>query len=282
LGVDLRGAADLHVHFGPDARRQRSVTALQAAQEAAVAGHAALVLKAHDHPTASLAAVVDEIVDGVRVFGGISCDRECGGVNPAAVETALRLGARVVWLPTLSSRQDVRNGIAARLGFPGPGIAVCDDDGELLPETCEVLDLVAEADAVCATGHVSLEEHRSIARAFGRRGRLLVTHAMEGHVGPGLDIGQCVELAECGAFIELCALTCIGGYATQSVAQLAACTRAVGADRCTLASDLGQAQNAHPVEGLQRFADLLVAEGLSQAAVRRMACDNPLTLLGLA
>ena len=115
MTVDLRGAADLHVHFGPDAHRPRSVTALQAAREAAAAGHAALVLKSHDFPTAAVAAVVDEVADGVRVFGGITCDRENGGVNPAAVDVALRLGAKVVWLPTLSSRQDVDNGIAARI-----------------------------------------------------------------------------------------------------------------------------------------------------------------------
>jgi Family of unknown function (DUF6282) len=86
--VDLTGAADLHCHFGPDAHRERSVDALEAARDAAAAGHAALVLKSHDYPTAALATVVDQMVDGVRVFGGICCDYDVGGVNPAAVETA--------------------------------------------------------------------------------------------------------------------------------------------------------------------------------------------------
>jgi hypothetical protein len=94
--VDLTGAADLHCHFGPDAHRERSVDALEAARDAATAGHAALVLKSHDYPTPALAAIVDQVVDGVRVFGGICCDYDVGGVNPAAVETALRLGARIV------------------------------------------------------------------------------------------------------------------------------------------------------------------------------------------
>ncbi|HEV3123654.1 MAG TPA: DUF6282 family protein [Candidatus Dormibacteraeota bacterium] len=280
MTVDLQGAADLHVHFGPDAHRERSVTALQAAREAAECGHAALVLKSHDYPTPAVAAVVDQSVDGVRVYGGITCDRENGGVNPSAVDVALRLGAKVVWLPTLSGRQDVANGIAARLGIPGPGITVCADDGRLLESTQEVIELVVASGAVLATGHVSAIEHRAVAEAMRGRGRVLVTHAMEAHVGPNLSVDQCVELAEIGAVIELCALTCLGTYATRSVDALAACIRAVGAERCTLASDLGQAGNPHPAEGLQRFADLLVAAGVAEGDVRRMACANPCALLG--
>jgi hypothetical protein len=279
VAVDLRGAADLHVHFGPDAHRERSVTALAAAREAAECGHSALVLKSHDYPTPAVAAVVGEIVDGVRVFGGITCDRENGGVNPSAVEVALRLGAKVVWLPTLSGRQDVENGIAARLGIPGPGISVCDGEGRLLDSTQQVIDLVVAANAILATGHASWSEHRAVAETMRGRGRVLVTHAMEAHVGPNLSVEQCVELAGLGAIIELCALTCLGTYATRTADEIAACIRAVGAERCTLASDLGQAGNPHPAEGLQRFADLLVDAGIDESDVRRMACANPGALL---
>jgi hypothetical protein len=281
--VDLSGAADLHCHFGPDAHRARSVTGLEAAQEAAAAGHAAVVLKSHDYPTAPLATLVDDIVPGIRVLGGICCDREVGGVNPAAVETSLRLGAKIVWLPTLSSRQDFRNGIAAQLGIPGPGLTVIDEDsGALLPETLDILDLVDQYDAVLATGHVSAEEHLAVAKAFGHRGRLLVTHAREDLAGPNLSEAQCVALADLGATIELCAMTCIGALASRPVADMAACAHAVGPDRCTLATDYGQAANPHPAAGLQAFADALAAEGLTSAAIRTMACANPARLLSLA
>jgi hypothetical protein len=282
VGLDLTGAADLHCHFGPDAHRERSVDAIEAAQDAAAAGHAAVVLKSHDYPTAALAAIVDKVVDGVRVFGGICCDREVGGVNPAAVETALRLGAKVVWLPTLSSRQDARSGLAERLGIPGPGITVIDEDtGALLPETMEVLDLVAEFDAVLATGHVSAEEHLAVTRAFAPRGKVVVTHAMEELAGPNLDVAQCRELADLGAFIELCAMTCIGALASRPVADLAACARAVGPARCTAATDYGQRANPRPADGLQQWGEALVAEGLTPDEVRTMACTNPCTLLGV-
>jgi hypothetical protein len=280
--VDLTGAADLHCHFGPDAHRERSVDALEAAHDAAAAGHAALVLKSHDYPTAALAAIVDQVVDGVRVFGGICCDYDVGGVNPAAVETALRLGARIVWLPTLTSRQDQLNGIGGQLGIPGPGLSVIDGDGTLTSETRAVLDLVAQFDAVLATGHVTWDEHLVVTKEFGRRGTVLVTHAMEELAGPNLTVDQCVELADLGATIELCALTCIGALATRSVGEIAAAAGRIGFQRCTLATDYGQKVNIRPGEGFQAFADALLAKGIDESAIRRMACENPRALLRLS
>lgn len=277
--VDISGAIDLHCHFGPDAHRQRSVTAIGAAVQARDAGHAGVLLKSHNEPTAQLARVVAEVVDGIDVFGGVCCDHEIGGLNPAAVEVALALGGRIVWLPTLSSRQDVANGVAARLGIPGPGLAVLDDDGELLPEAREIADLCREHDAVLATGHTTAAEHHAVAHAYGRRQKVLVTHAMEELAGPNLSVEACAELADLGATIELCALTCIGALATRPVADLAGAARRIGVDRCTLASDYGQAVNDPPAEGLQRFADSLADEGITSDEIRTMVASNPASLV---
>ena len=58
--------------------------------------------------------------------------------------------------------------------------------------------------------------------------------------------------------------------------------RAVGVERVTLGTDFGQKINPHPAAGLQTYADALYAEGLTEAEIRRMACDNPCELLGVA
>jgi hypothetical protein len=279
--VDLTGAADLHCHFGPDAHRARSVDAFDAAREAAAAGHRAIVLKSHDFPTAALAWAVQRDVPDISVFGGVCCDDEIGGVNPAAVEAALRIGAKIVWLPTLSSRQDVVNGVAAQLGRPEPGLVVTDADDALLPETLEVLALVREHGAILATGHVSAAEHYAVVRAHARTGPVVLTHATEDLAGPKLDAAQCKELAELGAWVELCAMTCIGALATKTVADMIATIRAVGVEHVTLGTDFGQAINPHPAPGLQTYADALYAEGLTEAEVRTMACNNPCQLLGI-
>jgi microsomal dipeptidase-like Zn-dependent dipeptidase len=222
-----------------------------------------------------------DVGDAISVFGGICCDREVGGMNPAAVEVALGLGARIVWLPTLSSRQDFENGVAARLGIPGPGIVVTDDEGELLPETKEVLALVRERGVVLATGHVSAAEHYAVTRALARDAPVLLTHATEDLAGPKLTAAQCRELADLGAWVELCAMTCIGALASKTVAQMIETIRAVGVERVTLGTDFGQQVNPRPAAGLQTYADALFAEGLSETEIRRMACTNPTTVLGI-
>ncbi len=144
MSVDLTGAADLHCHFGPDPHRERSVDAFEAAGEAAAAGHRAIVLKSHDSPTASLAwAVQRDVGDAISVFGGICCDREVGGMNPAAVEVALGLGARIVWLPTLEQPPGLRERRRRPARHPrARASSSTDADDALLPETHEVLALV--------------------------------------------------------------------------------------------------------------------------------------------
>jgi hypothetical protein len=54
----------------------------------------------------------------------------------------------------------------------------------------------------------------------------------------------------------------------------------IGADRCLLATDFGQASNP-PVEGLASFASALVDAGLSRETVRELVAETPADLLGL-
>ena len=86
------GAIDMHCHHGPDPHRVRSVDAAQAVREAEALGLGAVVLKSHAYPTGPVAILMQQTVERVRVFGGICCDFEVGGLNPAAVEVALRTG----------------------------------------------------------------------------------------------------------------------------------------------------------------------------------------------
>ena len=118
-------------------------------------------------------------------------------------------------------------------------------------------------------------------REFARVGKVLVTHATEDLAGPNLTPAQCLELADLGAWIELCAMTCIGGLATRTVAEMVETVRTVGVAHVTLGTDFGQKINPHPAAGLQTYADALYAEGLSEDDIRRMACNNPCELLGV-
>src|SRR5215468_5984492 len=132
----VRGAIDMHCHHGPDPHRARSVDAMEACAEVDALGLGAIVLKSHAYPTGPVALLMQKTVERLRVFGGICCDFEVGGLNPAAVEVALRCGTRVVWMPTFSSIPDRR-----KLRLPGPGIALLDAQARPVSPLHEILRL---------------------------------------------------------------------------------------------------------------------------------------------
>ena len=168
---DLTGLIDLHIHTAPDVAPRR-LDDLQAARDARAAGMRAILIKSHVTCTADRAAIAESAIDGIRVFGGLALNEPVGGLNPAAVEAALRLGAKAIWMPThdaAHSRQ-VKGGSG--------GIAVLDRDGELVPTVGPILELIRDANALLCTGHISLAESIALirlARQMGLR-KILVTH----------------------------------------------------------------------------------------------------------
>jgi hypothetical protein len=275
----LRGSIDLHLHFGPDAHLQRSVDALEAAQQAAAAGMAAIVLKSHDYPTAALAAIVDKAVGRIRVFGGLCLDKQVGGLNPSAVEVAVRLDTKIIWLPTLSSAND-----HAKLGFPGPGISILDDEFRLRPEMHEIFALAKQHDVVLASGHVSVLEIDAFlagARAAGVE-KLLITHALETLAGPTLTLDDLHRFVRAGAMIEFSYLTCGGAMATEPPENIAAAIQSVGTEHCVMSTDYGQKKNVPPVEGMRLFIAEMLRCGIAETAIETMVARNPRALLDMS
>jgi hypothetical protein len=275
----IRGAIDMHCHHGPDPHRQRSVDAEEAVREADAIGMRGLVLKSHAYPTGPIAVLMQKQAAQLRVFGGICCDFEVGGLNPAAVEVALRTGAKVVWMPTFSSIPDRR-----KLKLPGPGIALLDERARPVSPLHEILRLAKEHDAVVATGHVDLAELFALADACRALGvRLVMTHALETQVGADHTLAHVVEMAERGAVIEFTYLSCMpGGFAaTHAPDAFARAMATVGPARAIMSTDFGQDRSPHPAIGMQLFIDEMLRAGLSVADVDLMARRNPARLLGL-
>ena len=274
------GAVDMHCHHGPDPHRERSVDAAEAVAEADALGMAGLVLKSHAYPTGPIAVLLQKQTARLRVFGGICCDFEVGGLNPAAVEVALRTGAKVVWMPTFSSVVDRRK---LRLG--GEGIPVIGETGRLVPACEEILRLARAYDAVIATGHVDLPELFALADGTREAGvRCLMTHALETQVGADHTLEHVQELAERGAMIEFTYLTCMpGGFAaTKTPETMARAMMRIGAERVVMSTDFGQAKSPHPAEGMRLFIADMLRCGVPAEAVDRMARRNAAELLGLA
>jgi hypothetical protein len=258
------------------------VPAIHSAREAADNGYAALVLKPHGFASPALAHDLELAVPGIRLFGGICTDHSTGGLNVYAVELALSLGAKVVWLPTMHSTVDFHHfPMQDRFRALGP-VAVATEDGELVPEVHEIFELVEQAGGLLATGHISLEEHHLVAEAFGRSGRIVVTHAGE-RAGPKLTPQQAAELADLGATVELTALNCrdVMGSPGKSPEEMVEYLRVVGPDRCALGTDYGYfaSELPRPVPGYAEFLEGLWDLGVPEADLIAAASTNPGRLL---
>ena len=93
------------MHVAPDFAPRRT-TDLELAHRCRELGLAGFGLKSHYTATAERAAVVSAAVPGVRALGTITLNHAVGGLNATAVEVAAREGARIVWLPTVSSENE--------------------------------------------------------------------------------------------------------------------------------------------------------------------------------
>jgi hypothetical protein len=292
MPLRIANAVDLHCHCGLDALESEQgistglgVPAVDAAREAADSGYAALVLKSHTFPSVSVAESIDKTEPRLRVFGGICTDHPIGGLNVYAVESALALGAKIVWLPTLDSVTDFKHRPASpRHTRLGP-VKVVDDAGSPLPAVREIAELVGQADAILATGHISAGEHYATVKAFAQHCHVLVTHAGEELAGPHLTPAQAAELAALGATIELTAMMCqpVRQSPGHTPMQILALIRAVGPSRCVLSSDYGWSATRvpHPVPGLRDFLESLWEQGLGEGDLHTMVSANPARLLRL-
>ena len=281
-------AYDTHVHIAPDVMDRR-IDDLDLAARFAEVGLAGFVLKSHYVPTAERAAVVRKAVPGVDVLGALTLNGSVGGMNPAAVEIAGRQGARIVWMPTVDSRNQ-RSSTASDLPGSKPAmwgalqadlhaqgivpdvVEVVGADGAVIERVRQVLRVLARHDLVLATGHLSGPEILAVVLAAREEGvrRIVVTHPE--FTSQRLTVAQQNELADAGALMERCFTTPYTGKVAWD--DLFANIRAVGPARSILSSDLGQPFNPPVEDGLALFADRLLAAGFTEDEVHTMAVTN--------
>jgi hypothetical protein len=289
----LEGAVDLHVHPAPSPLPRR-LDAAEAAKLAGDAGFRALVVKSHHHSTVTdvLALSSQGAIDGdVHVFGGIALNGPVGGLNPKAVDLALKLGGKMVWFPTIGSRQHIRHHAEhPNLKFPKLAVALKPEEpidvlqnGRVRDEVYEILESAKEAGAIVASGHMAPDSITAVFEAAREVGveRLLVNHPNFVIEATYDDARRWVEL---GAYVEhsLCMYDEESSFYHWDIDTLVGWIEAVGPERSTLGSDLGQMNNPLPTESFRKIVGKLLDRGLREGDVKAMVCDNPAELLGVA
>jgi len=286
----LVGAIDLHCHSGP-AAMPRILDHHEALMDAAEAGFRAVLYKDHFYLGVAHAVMLEKLLPdtGVRLFSGLALNNASGGINPHAVNHAANIGAKIVWLPTLSAANHIAQYEGAAKSFPKTAkrmldpipLSALDADGSVSDDTKLVLDLVAEADMILAGGHLPAAELIEVFQEARRRGvkRMLVNHPTY--------IVNCSDddmraLVEIGAYLEHSICMFIEGSAKQFDADdLAHYIEIAGAGRTVLSSDLGLRGSPRPVEGYRQIAGMLLDLQVPKEDIRKMFSDNAAWLLDL-
>ncbi|TXH33400.1 MAG: hypothetical protein E6Q98_21995 [Rhodospirillaceae bacterium] len=289
----LVGAVDLHCHSGPSVMK-RSLDHIEAMRDASAAGLKAVLVKDHYYSAVPVTQMLNRHFSDLGVFmmGGIPLNNSTGGINPHAVDHGIKLGAKIVWMPTFHAHNHIAHQTKAKPGeeFPPKNTTSLAPEPVLFLDSARrptdqlklVLDLIAKHDLVLSAGHIHVSEIWPLfdeARVRGVK-RLLVNHPSYLIDASHADIRQ---LAEMGAYLEHSLCMWFGGPGDKLYGpeELKALIEAGTIDRTILGSDLGQAWNCSPVDGFRQTIAMLIDLGYSEPEIRRLTSGNACALMGL-
>jgi len=276
----LRGAYDIHQHSGPSPHTERLFDELDLAIHGCFIGLGGIVFKEQYMPSSRSARIVQRVVDDwadahdkerIEIFGGVCLNWAVGGLNPEAVVASYRIGGKYVWLPSVDSnhhRRVVNQGV-------GQGIDLIDEEGKVVPEAMQILELIAQSDMVLGIGHQSTRERLALVRAAVKLGiqRIEITHV---NYGPTwLTPEQCKLFTDMGAYVAIYALG--GAYFKWDDAM--AIYNAVGPERIVLASDRGHITHGNPIDGIRELIVNFMQSGVPDEHIKLMCQTNAYNLL---
>ena len=291
----LQGVVDIHVHAGPSVVT-RSLDAAEMLAQAEEVGYAGFVVKDHYIPTVMSATLTEKHFSkrGTRVMGSVVLNNAIGGFNLLMVDTAYRMGAKIVWMPTVSAKNHIETHAkksfvgAKQLDVSEQPIYYLDENGELCDDVKRLLAYIAgHPDLVLATGHGSVAEIDRLVPAAMEAGveKLVITHPFSTTFASVDDVKRWVAQ---GAYVDICAVEFEQIIPTLSRIPLSLVSdykKVAPLDRLILSSDGGAMTRNGPVSPitiLHKFLSLLLENSiLTESEVDMMAKQTPKKLLGI-
>lgn len=277
----MQGIIDMHIHAAPDVRA-RKLDDLELMEASVQRGVRAIVLKSHNVPTADRAYLVNRVAAEkypdvkFTAFGGLCLNRPVGGLNPDAVETSLKLGAKVIWLPTNTAENHYRkNG-----KDPSKGVVVT-RDGKAVDELQDIFALVKQYNAVLATGHIGAEECFPVVEAARAAGveKIVITHPEFWVVGMTPE-QQADIVRKYDVLLESVYAQPVNGSYKINIPDNIAAMKAICPEHFVISTDSGQTVNPYWYESYTTYFKA-VSEVFTSEQVRRMTHDNPAWLLDI-
>jgi hypothetical protein len=282
----LEGSIDAHIHSAPDIF-PRILNDVELAVLAKQEKMRAILIKSHVVITADRAEIASQQAD-FPVFGSIALNLPVGGLNIDAVEVALKMGAKEVWLPTIHASHYVAQKdhvpTLAKAVKPGmKGIYLFNPDGSLKEELSPIFKMVAQYDVALGTGHVTKEEALACVKEAAKAGvkKIIITHPLATFVNWSID--DMKQALDSGAlFIEHVFNDVTRQVAFPITQKLIADTiKAIGARHTIMSTDAGQWLNPIPTQQMGIYIKDMLDLGISEEDVRAMVSTNPARMLGL-
>lgn len=281
--LSLDGIIDMHVHTNPDLRL-RAYDDFQLCDAGVRSNARAIVIKSHLGTTMNRAYLTNrynQIAHGENqftMFGSITLNGCIGGINPEAVENALELGAKVVWLPTQSARNHLEKFNKSTLDAVDVVV-----NGKVVPKLEDIFALIHRYNAVLATAHISPEESFIVVEAARKSGlkNVVVTHPEWWVVDMSLE-DQLKIVKDYDVILERCFAQNMGskGYKSNLPENLSL-IREVGYEHVMVDTDGGQLENPHWEIALKEYIQYLYENGIPEEHIYHMTRTIPETLLGL-
>jgi len=262
-----------------------------AMMDCAAAGFRALLYKDHYYLGVAHAIILEKLIPGtgVSLFSGLALNNAHGGINPHAVDHAASLGAKIIWMPTLSAENHIAQSSGQAKSFPKTKrkmltpipLSALDASGAVSDASKACLDIIAEADIILAGGHLPASELHLLFDEAKRRGvkKMLVNHPT---YVVGCDDEDIRSLVAAGAYMEHSICMFADGKSKKfDASELARLIDLAGVDRTVLSSDLGLLDNPRPVEGFRQIVRMLLDLQFSAADIRRLISINAAGLLNL-
>jgi hypothetical protein len=226
---------------------------------------------------------------GVKLYSGIVLNNASGGINPHAVDHTIKLGGKIIWMPTLSAAQHIKAMAAGNSTFPKTAkkmldpipLSALDANGKLTDDTKKVIDLIAEGDIILAGGHLPASELHILFDEAGKRGvkKMMVNHPTYIVGCSDTDIRQLVAI---GVKMEHSICMFIEGKSLKySPDDLAHLIEVAGVDNTILSSDLGLQFSQRPVDGFRSIVQILLDLQMPRASIRKLIADNAARFLNL-
>lgn len=273
----LRGGYDLHVHSAPS-HSPRIVTDLELLSDADAAEMAGVIIKCHYEPTEARATICNCAFNPkyTKAYGSITLNYPVGGINPYAVESAVLLGAKMIWMPTCDSAHNLKFTRNPKI-LPRTGLSITDSSGAIKKEVFAIFEIAKQHGIPVATGHLSNEESRKLCfegQAYGVQ--TILTHPEWVTIKAPLELQ--LELADRGTIIEKSWVPVPMGDA--DVDMLAASIKKIGAHRIIMSTDFGAAfLGCRPTAALRDYISAMLDRGISSDEISVMIRENPEKLI---